>query len=414
MLRPSARGQRLVVSDRPPYDGLQAFVRDNHVALRGAETGALSGLTFAAKDVFDVKGSSVGNGHPDYLSAQSVSQSTASILTRLLEAGADLVGKTVCDEICYSISGENWNYGSPVNPHDPWRYAGGSSSGSAAATAGGLVDFALGSDCLGSVRVPASYTGLIGMRPTYDRVPSDGEAPYCPSMDVVGFMADEPSVFERLARVMLDEDDSDSGVTTVYRAEDCFDCVDVAVRDALDPAVQRVGRSVENRKDVVVAPEGLDRWMESFRLIQGYEVWRSYRSWIEQVQPKLSPGPRERLAAASNISTEDYEQARLHREDIREQLDSILTLGSVLVLPTTASIAPLRSASPDEIGATRLQSTYLLCISPLTGTPQVTVPLTSHQNMPLGLTLVGARGTDLQLARFASALVHSLRADQPG
>ena len=176
--------KKLSVSSTPPYDALQSFVRENHIALQGSGEGSLEGLVFGVKDVFKILGSTWGNGHPEWLRTSNPDEFTSPMITKLLEDGADLVGKTICDELCFSISGENWNYGCPINPHDARRLTGGSSSGSAAATAGGLVDFALGSDCLGSVRVPASYNGVLGMRPTYQRVPNDGEVKYCDSMEV--------------------------------------------------------------------------------------------------------------------------------------------------------------------------------------------------------------------------------------
>lgn len=157
--------EKLTVSKEPPYDPFMCFVRENHIAKKATGQGKLSGYVFSAKDVFTVKGSTFGNGHPEYLKWNKPDAFTATGIEVLLDHGADLVGKTVCDELCCSISGENWHYGSPLNPHDVRRYTGGSSSGSCASVAGDLVDFSIGSDCLGSVRVPASYTNLYGMRP---------------------------------------------------------------------------------------------------------------------------------------------------------------------------------------------------------------------------------------------------------
>lgn len=192
--------EKLTVSTTPPYDPLQSFVRDNHIAIKGLSGKLLSNYVFDAKDVFKIKGSTWGNGHPDWLRYSEPDSFTASAITRLLDNVADLVGKTVCDELCYSISGENWHYGSPLNPTDTRRLTGGSSSGSCSATAGGLVDFAIGSDCLGSVRVPASYNRIIGIRPSYERIQNDGEAPYCKSMDVLGFVASEKKSFKMLQK----------------------------------------------------------------------------------------------------------------------------------------------------------------------------------------------------------------------
>ena len=397
--------EKLNVQAEPPYDALQAFVRENHIALKGAKAGPLKDLVFAIKDVFMVKGSTYGNGHPLWLRTHGPDPYTAVSVLKLLDNGADLVGKTVCDELCFSISGENWNYGSPLNPHDIRRYTGGSSSGSGAATAGGLVDFATGSDCLGSVRVPAAYNGLLGMRPTYKRVDNDGEAPYCESMDVLGYVAREPDVFKKVSQVFLGEDKKTGPFKQVYIAKDCFDGVDADVAKALQPAVDHVVKTVGPAKDVTVAKDGLDTWIDIFKIVQGYEVYESYGGWLDKYKPRLSRGPKERLAWTKTITRPAYLAAKEKRERLIEQFREFLPEDAVLVLPTAASVAPLRTDSLEEINRTRAQSTSLLCISPLTGTPQVTVPLVNQHDVPLGLTLITREDTDLQLAYLAADLV---------
>ena len=154
-----------------------------------APNGPLRGCTFAVKDVFDIAGHRTGNGHPRLARDPSTAERTASAVERLLAAGARMVGKTYCDELTYSINGENVHYGTPVNPKAPGRIPGGSSSGSAAAVSGGLVDFALGTDCGGSVRIPASYCGIYGIRTSHGLVPADGVVPLAPSFDTVGWFA---------------------------------------------------------------------------------------------------------------------------------------------------------------------------------------------------------------------------------
>ncbi len=400
---------KLVVSDQPPYDPLQAFVRENHIAIEGSETGPLSDLAFAVKDVFMIKGSTYSNGHPDWLKTHEPDNKTASSVLKLLDAGADLVGKTVCDELCFSISGENWNYGSPMNPHDIRRFTGGSSAGSGAATAGGLVDFATGSDCLGSVRVPAAYNGLLGMRPTYKRVPNDGEAPYCESMDVLGYVAANPDVFVRVSEVLLGQDNESIEFCQLYIADDCFEALDLDVYSSIKPAVDFTASRFQSISHVRVAPEGLEKWIETFRIVQGYEVWESYGGWIQKYKPRLSRGPKERLEWASTITRNQYKDALRDKQRISDYFHSFLPKNAILCLPTTASVAPLRTTSLEEINRTRAISTNFLCISPLTSCPQVTVPLVFHDEMPLSMTLISSYGTDLALAKFAAKLVEEFQ-----
>ena len=133
----------------PPHDPVGAFCRDNHVALRGSGSGPLAGLTMAVKDIYDIAGHRTGFGNPDWLRTHPPATETAAAVQQLLDAGADMVGRTLTDELAYSLSGENIHYGTPVNTACPDRVSGGSSSGSAAAVAAGLVDFALGTDCGG-------------------------------------------------------------------------------------------------------------------------------------------------------------------------------------------------------------------------------------------------------------------------
>lgn len=401
--------ERLSVAATPPYDPLQSFVRENHIALEGSGKGKLANLTFAAKDVFAIQGSTYANGHPKWLETHEPDTFTASAITKLLESGADLVGKTVCDELCFSISGENWHYGSPLNPHDVRRYAGGSSSGTAAATAGGLVDFAIGSDCLGSVRVPAAYNGVFGMRPTYERVANDGEAPYCASMDVLGYVAKDVDVFVKISEVLLGEDKREVEFKRLYIARDCFDTVDPEVRDALMPVVDQACRNLEQSKEVDVASDGLESWVEVFRYVQGYEVWQSYGGWINKYRPFINRGPKERLEWAAQISHQEYAKAEAKRQELIAYFRDFLADDTVLVLPTAASIAPLRTASLEEINRTRSQSSSLLCISPLTGAPQVTVPFATLQGMPLGLSFISAVGTDMELVRFVGRMASHYR-----
>ena len=181
--------QAVTVPDLPFEDPVGAFCRENHVALKGADEGPLQSLTFGAKDVFHIAGTRTGFGSPAWLATHEPPVETATAVTRLLDAGADLAGKTHTDELAYSLTGENMHYGTPINSRAPERIPGGSSNGSAAAVTAGLVDLAIGTDCGGSVRLPASYCGIFGMRPTVGRVPLDGVIPFGPPFDVAGWFA---------------------------------------------------------------------------------------------------------------------------------------------------------------------------------------------------------------------------------
>src|SRR5256885_2684296 len=186
-------------------DDTGAFVPGQKFRLAGRAGGPLSGLTFAAKDLFDVAGHPTGGGNPDWARQNPVPTRHAWAVQRLLDAGATLIGKTITDEVSLGILGENPFDGTPLNPTAPDRVPGGSSSGSASAVAQGLCDTALGTDSGGSVRVPASFCGLYGIRPTHGRLDLSGMLIQAPSSDTIGWFARDARMFARVSEVMLGE-----------------------------------------------------------------------------------------------------------------------------------------------------------------------------------------------------------------
>lgn len=389
-------------------DDLGAFCPDNQISVRGSARGPLAGLSFAAKDVFDVAGSVTGNGHPDWLRTHGPAARHATAVQRLLDAGADLVGKTVADELCYSLTGENVHYGTPVNPADPARVPGGSSSGSASVAAAGIVDFALGTDCGGSIRVPASYCGILGMRPTHGRIPLDGVVPFAPSLDCAGWFARDAGIFMRVGRVLLADDAPAGRLTRLVFPVDAFAMLEPDMQAALAPAVDRVEAIVAPGRREVLAEEGLDAWSATFRAVQAGEVWSSLGRWIEATRPEFGPGVRERFATAREIDPEEVETARRHRQRIVQRLEDLLPADTVLVLPTVPRVAPLRGSDAAEVEvAYRHKAMNLLCSAGLAGLPQISMPLGVLDGLPVGLSIVGARGSDVDLMAVAGEICRS-------
>lgn len=393
---------------QPPADPLGAFCRENHVALAGSGTGPLAGLTFAAKDVFHVAGARTGFGQPDWLRTHRPARETAKAVSLLLDAGAELVGRTVSDELTYSLTGENAHYGTPENPHDARRVAGGSSGGSAAAVAGGLVDVALGTDCAGSVRIPASYCGLLGLRPTHGRVAIDGVLPLAPSFDVVGWFARDADAFTRVGWVLLGEDDAVAPPRRLLRARDAFAPLEAAAAEALEPAIGTVAGQLEAQDEVQVAPDGLTAWFEAFRTLQAAEIWQSLGGWVEAVGPTLGPGVAERIAWASTVTCAQIEAAAVVRGQAIARLGALLAPGCVLCLPTSPRVAPQKGLPCDEVEVEfRHSAMRLLCIATLAGLPQVNLPLATLEGMPLGLSLVAPRGSDRALVELSASVMAS-------
>ncbi len=383
-------------------DPFGAFCKDNDVAHAPNASGPLDGLSFAVKDVFDVAGSRTGFGHPAWLASHPPADATALIVTRLLDAGANLVGRTISDELCYSLSGENAHFGMPTNPRTPDRLPGGSSSGSAVAVAAGFVDFAIGTDCGGSVRVPASYCGLFGIRPTYGRLPLTGVSPFSPRFDTIGWFARDAAILKRVGDVLLSECPGALGFTRMIVAEDAFERTDPDVRRAMEPALRVIESRTSARSPARLSSEGLDIWLETFRLVQGSEIWASLRDWIGVHQPSFGQGVSERLKIASAITPEMAGPARMRADAIADELSACLSEGDLVCLPTTPTLAPSRGSTVKEIEIDyRRRTMELLCSAGLGGLPQITIPVGTVDGAPVGLSLMARRGRDLSLLKFA-------------
>lgn len=384
-------------------DALGAFLPGPAARVPGAPEGALSGTTFAAKDVFDVAGFPTGNGQPLWRDTHPVPAAHAAAVELLLGAGGDLAGKTVCDEMCYSLAGDNVHYGSPVNPAAPGHSVGGSSSGSAAAVAGGLVDLALGTDCGGSVRCPASFSGLYGIRPTHGRVPDGGVVPLAAPFDVVGWLARDASLFAAAGGVLLQGRARPLSPRRLLLAEDAFARLSGAERERALPAARALAAELDvPAEGVTIAEDGLDRWFEAFRHLQALEIWRTHGDWITRHRPGLGPGVRERFAFAAGVRARDCAVHRRVRDAARARLDRLLGGGDALVAMPTAPCSPRRDAAAGEVDAFRGRTMGLTCPAGLSGFPQVTLPLAAHET-PLGISLLGPPGSDEALLALCAA-----------
>ena len=238
-------------------DALNAFVPGPRCTIQGKAGGALDGLSFAVKDLIDIAGVPTGGGNPDWERAHPIPESHAWIVDRLLQAGAGVIGKTATDEVSLGILGENPYTGTPINPRAPDRVPGGSSSGSASAVAGGVCDFALGTDTGGSVRVPASFCGLYGIRPTHGQIDFSGITRQAPSSDTVGWFARDGATFARVGEAVFGAALPDHLPTRLVVAIDAFGFADENVRHALEPMVDRLRKLIGHSREEILAPPGL-------------------------------------------------------------------------------------------------------------------------------------------------------------
>lgn len=383
-----------------PDDALGAFCRHTHVAVAGSGRGPLAGLTFGVKDIYDIAGHKTGFGSPDWLATHAPATSTAPVVAGLLAAGADMLGKTQTDELTYSLNGENAHYGTPVNVNAPGRIPGGSSSGSAAAVAGKLVDFALGSDTGGSVRAPASFCGIYGMRPTHGRIPLASACALAKSFDTAGWFARDAVLLERVGQVLLGAE-RPPAPGELLLAQDALALLDTEAVAAVQPALARITAAIGAPLPVTVSAEGLPQWFQAFRVLQGAEIHAQLGDWMAKAKPRLGPGVRERMAWVSTITADEVVRAQAVRDAVRLRMDDLLADNAVLVLPTVSDIAPLLNTPAAELDDFRARAMSLLCIAGLAGLPQLSLPLATLRGCPLGLSLVAARGNDALLLALA-------------
>jgi len=363
----------------------------------------LAGLTAAVKDMYDIAGHRTSAGNPEWLRATGPASGHSRAVQKLLDGGATVTGKTVCDEFFYSVTGANAHYGTPVNPRAPDRLPGGSSSGSAAACASGSCDLALGSDTAGSVRIPAALCGVYGIRVTRNRFDMAGAVPMAPSFDAGGWFSGSPGPFRRAADVLLDDPGAATAIERIVVLDDAF--------DEVDPPVATLTRAVLADADhhaVVthdrVAPEGLDAWREALRIVQAREVWGTFGDFIERRRPRLGPGVAERMAFAARVSEDQAAAARVVTGEASRRIEELTPPGTVLALPTAPSVAPPLDAAPDELESFRVRVMRLVCMASISGLPQVTIPAGTVDGLPVALSFLGWRGGDEALLSLATVI----------
>jgi amidase len=379
--------------------GWNAYIKEDLI-VEPTGGGLLSKLDFAVKDVFAIAGHTNSAGNPDWLDSHGPAAAHAEAVDRLLRHGARVKGAAVTDELMFSLNGENHYYGTPVNPSAPGCIPGGSSSGSAVAVAAGLADFALGTDTGGSVRVPSSYCGLFGIRPTHGLVPIGGVIPLAASFDTVGWMARDADTLQRVGQVLIGGAEESGGeFRRLIVAGDAWEIADERCRQALAGPLSVLEGMMDSRR-VTLAPQGLADWAATFRTLQGFEIWSAHGEWIRDRKPRFGPGIAERFVWASTLRREDYDRALPVRRRIREALAALLAGDGLLVIPTVPCTAPRIGLADAEIERTRAKVMQLSCIAGLGGLPQVTMPFRSRDGLPVGLSFIAGPRQDLRLLRW--------------
>ena len=382
-----------------------AFSPEGRFQVRGAESGPLARLRLGVKDLYDIAGHRTGAGNPDWLASHLPATHHAEAVAKLLAAGADVIGKTMTDELAYSLNGENHHYGTPVNPVSPERIPGGSSCGSAVAVAAGLCDIGLGTDTVGSIRLPATFCGAWGFRPSHGAISSEGVVPLAPCYDTVGWIAPSAAILSRVGEVLLPADKP--GIkplpNQLLLGKDAWALANPAVSAALKAALPPLSSRFSVVVDEVLAKDGLMHWQQVFRVIQGSEIWKTHGAWVTARSPNFGPGIRERFQWASTISAEAAESARVERRRITAELNDEALDGTVLCIPTVSFLAPKLASPTAEEDRTR--ALCLLAIASLAGLPQVAIPVAQVDGCAVGFSLIAARGMDRALLARCCELV---------
>jgi amidase len=382
-----------------------AFVpHDLSAPIAGTPGGPLTGLTAAIKDMYDIPGYTAGCGNPTWLETHRPAEKTAGAVQRILDAGATVIGKTICDEFFFSVTGANFHYGTPVNPRAPGRLPGGSSSGSASAVASGACDFALGSDTGGSVRIPAAFNGLYGLRPTHDRVDLSGLQAQSPTFDVPGWFANSPGIFRNIGPVLLDARRVPASLERLIVLEDAFAECDSDIADLLRTALEFMVEDLPPVAHARISLEGFDPWREAFRIIQGYEVWQTFGDFVTRYRPAMGPGIRERIEYSATVTTADAAAARAVKAQARDHILKTVQPGTVLALPTAPCIAPPVDLSQDDFDHFRVRVMRLTCTAGMAGLPQMNLPIGTLSGCPVGLSFIGWPGGDEVLLDLACVL----------
>ena len=384
-----------------------AFVPGPRIRIEGRAGGPLAGLTFAAKDLFDVAGVPTGGGNHDWPTGRPVPAKHAWAVQTLLDAGATLIGKTITDEVSLGILGENAFDGTPVNVRAPGRVPGGSSSGSAAAVAAGLCDTALGTDTGGSVRVPASFCGLYGIRPTHGRLDVSGMLPQAPTSDTTGWFARDGETFARVSSALLGEaipEKTAALPTKLIVAVDAFGFADAEVAAALQPMVKRLAALVGSSREEIMAPQGLSVWARAQRSLQPVEAYATFKDWLDKGNPRFAFSVAKALVMGSMTPQVDQTWAALMRQEVRGRMKYLLPAGTILCLPTTPFPAPLTGQPLSVLDPLRDRITCLCAQGGLAGHPQVNIPGATVDGLPIGLSIIGPRGSDATLVAVARAL----------
>ena len=354
--------------------------------------GNLKNLKFVLKDMCDVKNIKTSCGNPDFYKACEPAKKHAEFLSNILSEGAILEGITICDEFFYSVIGENSHYGTPKNLNAPNCVPGGSSSGSAAALTTDLFDFSIGSDTGGSVRVPASFCGLLGIRPTHGRINANGVYPMAPSFDTIGWFSNNIKTFQKIGEVLLDKNEYRNIIFNQFViAEDLLELVDTDIKNQFNSYYKELHPNI---KHIRLSKFSKSEIADNFRILQAGEIKEHVIPWIEKNKPKISLEINSRIEMASEILPLEIDAAKTFRQEIISEINNSLPEGDIAIFPTTPFSAPKCGQSDQDLGSDRKKIMEMTSIAGMTSRPQISIPKFKGKTGPVGISILGWQNSD--------------------
>jgi amidase len=382
-------------------------VKDSVALDATSPSGPLADTSFVVKDLIAVAGHTSSFGLASWRESHEPAARNAVLVDRLLAAGARMAGLVKLDQLAYSLIGNVGEGDPPINAQFPERFAGGSSSGSAAAVGAGLVDFAIGTDTGGSVRVPAAACGVCSIRPTHDAIVKHGVVPLAPSFDVVGVFARESSTLAAVLELLAPTLSQSTTISDVVLPNDVLERLDEPIQDALRLAAARLAAAVGGE----VRDAHLGGFVDSdtgdlFARLQGREIWRTHGRWVADHADGFAPDVKTRLDRCRTLQQSppaekvaDVEARSMYAA----RLSAELRPDSIAVLPIVPGPGPDIAWSDEQLLAYRTECFRLTAPASLTGRPQAAITLGAPGRRAT-VGLLGRRGSDLELLRLAEHL----------
>ncbi|CAL0313772.1 unnamed protein product [Lupinus luteus] len=380
----------------------------------------LTSLTFAISDLFNIEGHVSTFGHPEWERTHESASSTAPTVSALVEGGATCVGTTVVDDLAYGISGVNKHYGTPTNPAVPARVPGGSSSGAAVAVAANLVDFSLGIDTVGGVRIPAGFCGILGFRPSYGAVSHLGIIPVSTSLDTVGWFAKDPNILRRVGHILIQAPFViQRNPRQIIIADDCFQYLNVPLdrssqlvinatekifgkqvlkhinlEDYLSSKVPSLKESPSQKTNGQLKASSLKSLANIMQFLRRHEFGLSHDEWMNIVKPNLHAAVSAQLHEKLEESDVEIEKIKNVRSEMRAAINTLLKDEGILVIPTVADPPPKLGGKEIVSEDYQSRALSLLSIASLSGCCQVTIPLGFYEKHHVSVSLIARHGGD--------------------